>query len=416
VTAPPRVAVVDPYSGGARLAAAFAARGRESVAVLSSREVPELFRRSFRAGDFADVVVAADDSAATASALRHRRVGHVIAGSEPGVELADELAERLALPTNGQPLRSARRDKFLMGEALRARGIETAAQVCSADLDELLAWARRRGSWPVMAKPLRSVASDGVAVCAGEAELVAAHGAIVGRRNLLGEINEAMLVEEHLAGTEYVVDSVSAGGEHRVAAFWRYRRPSSGDADVFYDTIELLPVAGALQDELWSYATDALDALQISHGPAHMELMYRPGRGPVLVEVGARLHAGHHAVLSRDCGGDCALDMAADACLDPDGFGRRGGPHPLRRLGSTCFLIAPRAHLVRRSSTFDAVRARPSFHSMSITADRRPRRRIAGFVTLVHANRRTLADDSRWLRKLERSSLYEPERVGGAAP
>lgn len=36
-------------------------------------------------------------------------------------------------------------------------------------------------------------------------------------------------VQEYLQGTEYVVDSVSYDGEHRVTAFWKYdKRRANG--------------------------------------------------------------------------------------------------------------------------------------------------------------------------------------------
>src|SRR5262249_44131539 len=141
VMADDRVAVVDPYSSGALLAPAFAEHGYACVAVQTSREAPELFRSSFRPDDFDAIVYAANGAASTASELARRDVRHVLAGSEPGVELADELAELLGLPANGAAKRSARRDKYLMGEAVCARGLQAPAQFQSPRLDELQRWA-----------------------------------------------------------------------------------------------------------------------------------------------------------------------------------------------------------------------------------------------------------------------------------
>ena len=56
------------------------------------------------------------------------RIVAVLAGSEPGVELADKLSHRLRLRTNGEELSVARRNKYLMGEAVRAAGIRTVKQ------------------------------------------------------------------------------------------------------------------------------------------------------------------------------------------------------------------------------------------------------------------------------------------------
>src|SRR5262249_46345216 len=152
--------------------------GYACVAVQTRREAPELFRSSFRPDDFATVVNAAGGASSTAAELARLDVRHVLAGSEPGVELADELSERLGLPANGASKRSARSDKFLMGEAVRARGVHVPSQFQSPRLDELQRWVDGDARWPVVAKPRRSVASDSVAVCKTEAELARAHEAI----------------------------------------------------------------------------------------------------------------------------------------------------------------------------------------------------------------------------------------------
>ena len=403
----PRVAIVDAYSSGALLAPAFSKQGHECVAVHSRREIPELFRSSFVPDDFVTVMDAERGAEATAAELAGLDVRHVLAGSEPGVELADELCEQLGLAANGIEHRAARRDKYLMGEAVRSRGLRTPAQFHSPELDELLGWARDRGRWPVVAKPLRSVASDAVAVCTTDAELGQAHGAIAGRTNVLGDVNESILVQEFVEGPEYVVDTVSYAGHHRVAAFWCYHRPPAGlGVGVFYDAIELLPYEGEHQQALFAYAVEVLEALGIRYGPAHTELIWANGEGPVLVETGARLSAGNNATISRLCGGPCALDLVVDACLDPEGFLAAAAP---RLMGSAmnCFLIPPRGHRLRAQAPLDEIRGFASFHRLSIAQQNRGHP-VIGVVTLVDPSARVVRDDLRRLRELERTTLYEP--------
>lgn len=53
-------------------------------------------------------------------------------------------------------------------------------------------------------------------------EARAAFHRIKGRANQYGEQNEAVLVQEFMAGTEYVVNCVSREGEHKVVSLWRY--------------------------------------------------------------------------------------------------------------------------------------------------------------------------------------------------
>jgi D-3-phosphoglycerate dehydrogenase len=76
----------------------------------------------------------------------------------------------------------------------------------------------------------------------------------VGRTNALGERNDDALVQELLDGTEYVVDTVSAGGRHRAVAFWRYHRPGPTGDCPFYDAIELLRPARGRQEALLAAA------------------------------------------------------------------------------------------------------------------------------------------------------------------
>jgi len=405
---PARVAVVDAYSSGALLAPAFAKRGHECVAIHSCREVPELFRSSFTPDDFVTVLRTDNDASATAAELTRLDVRHVIAGSEPGVELADELCERMGLPANGAARRGARRDKYLMGEAVRSRGLRVPAQFHSPRLDELRGWARDHGRWPVVVKPLRSVASDSVAVCRTEDELGRAHDAIAGRKNLLGRVNESVLVQEFVDGQEYVVDTVSYSGQHRVAAVWCYHRAPSGlAASVFYDAIELLPYEGDRQESLLAYTAGVLDALEIRYGPAHTELIWTDGEGPVLVEIGARLSAGNNAILSRLCGGTCALDLTVEASLDPERFLAATPAPRLTGTALNCFLIPPQGHRLRARPPLDRIRELASFHRMSIA--RSPRRHpVVGVVTLIHPDRRVARDDLGRLRELERTRLYEP--------
>jgi biotin carboxylase len=401
-----RVAVVDPYSSGSLVAPAFAEHGYECVAVQTSREAPDLFRSSFRPDDFVSIIHA-NGEASTADELTRLDVRHVLAGSEPGVELADELCERLGLPANGVATRAARRDKYLMGEAVRARGLRTPAQFHSPRLDELRSWAESDARWPVVAKPLRSVASDSVVVCETDAELERAHDAIAGRTNVLGLVNESVLVQELVDGPEYVVDTVSHAGHHRVAAFWRYHAaPSDAPLGVFYDAMELLPYEGERQEALLAHAVGVLDALEIRYGPAHTELIWADGHGPVLIETGARLSAGNNAVLSRLCGGPCALDLVVEQCLDPDGF-LAMPPPGLTGTAMNCFLVPPRGRRLRSNPPLDGIRELTSFHGMSIAETSR-RHPVAGVVTLIHRDRSVVHEDLGRLRDLERAMLYEP--------
>jgi biotin carboxylase len=403
-----RAAIVDPYSSGAMLAPELAKMGCRCVAVQSAADVPPLFRSSFHPADFTEIIVHEGDCAATAAKLRELKVQALLPGSEMGVELADQLCDRLGLPSNGIGHSKARRDKFLMSEAVRAAGLRTPQQVCSGELPEILTWTRSHGRWPVIVKPVAACASDGVQSCAGEAEVQSAFQQIVGRRNMLGLVNEAALAQEFLSGSEYVVDTVSCEGRHRVTAFWKYHKPQNSSSFVSYDAMELLAYDGDVQEKLRAYATAALDALEIRIGPAHCELMWVDDQ-PVLMEIGARLSAGNNATLSRTCGGVCALDLTIAAYLDPRGFAAGIESHPKLKLAAANFFLIPgKTGRLKSLPRVDEIRALRSFQRMSIGAKvGEPLGRVAGAVTLVHPDRAVILEEIQALRELQDHGFYE---------
>ena len=145
-----------------------------------------------------------------------RLVG-VVAGSELGVEAADLLSEALSLPSNGSgALSEARRDKCKMQDRVGAAGLRSvrhARAECWGDVLGFLDWVEMP---LVVLKPLRSAGSDSIFKCRDEAQARRAFEAIIHKPNALGGVNEAVVVQEFLQGTEYIVDTVSRDGQHKV--------------------------------------------------------------------------------------------------------------------------------------------------------------------------------------------------------
>ncbi|WP_327303179.1 ATP-grasp domain-containing protein [Streptomyces sp. NBC_01298] len=202
--------MVDAYTRGNHLPPAFARLGVYVVHVQSTTELMTSMRppdlTAYRA------VVPHGTPAETAARLAEFEPICVVAGQEPGVELADELSELLGLPGNGTALSRARRDKYEMIETLRRAGVRCADQLKSGSAEEIVAWAEQRGAYPVVVKPLSSAATEGVAVCRGPVEIRKAAEAVLGTVNIFGERNDEVLVQPFLDGEEYMVDFVSYGG------------------------------------------------------------------------------------------------------------------------------------------------------------------------------------------------------------
>ena len=121
------------------------------------------------------------------------------------------------------------------------------------------------GSGPILCvvKPVESAGSDDVFKCTSAAEVRDGVNTIVGKINGLGEKNEGVLIQEFLDGEEYVVDSVSRDGQHKLMAIWKYDKRAIHDANFVYFGMKLQDAAGAQFDGLIAYAFSVLDALEI---------------------------------------------------------------------------------------------------------------------------------------------------------
>lgn len=101
------------------------------------------------------------------------------------------------------------------------------------------------------------------------------------------------------------MDKVSRDGEHKLVAVWQYEKRSVNDANFVYFGMRLVPPEKPEVRVLLEYADLVLNALDIKHGPSHMEVMLKsvtrtdPATDvdtveflPCLVEVGSRCHGG----------------------------------------------------------------------------------------------------------------------------
>jgi biotin carboxylase len=406
------IVIVDPYSAGAMLAEALRARGVKCIAVESSQTIPKAMRSRFNPAVFWDIIRHEDNYGRTLDAVGRHRPVFVVPGSESGVDLAEKLGDDLGLPANGAALREARRDKYLMAEAVRARGLRTAAQFQSSDIEEIVAWVKSTLDWPVIVKPPKSVASDSVALCHSTDELRTAAARILSATNALGCRNHAVLVQEFLAGTEYIVDTVSHDRRRKTTAFWQYNRPPTEGTGEFvsYDAMTLLPYAGERQEALQSYAFKVLDALAIDFGPAQCELMWVDGE-PVLVEAAARLSGGMGALLSGICGGISQVDETVSSLLEPERFLATLDETPrLQRRVVNLFLVPHRRGRLIRIRGFDEIRRLPTLHSASVGAQPGDMlKRVAGVVTLIDEDIESIERDIGVIRALEREGMFEVE-------
>jgi biotin carboxylase len=380
--------------------------------VQSHAEMPAEFLKTFRRRDYEEIIRHADNLEETAARLRNLGTRYVVAGSEWGVNLADQLSEALGLASNGARLTHARRNKFMMAQAVTRRGLRTPRQFCAGHVEQLLAWVRRNDCWPIVVKPPHSMSSEGVCLCGSETEVAQAFARLSGKVNKLGLVNETVLVQEFLEGPEYIVDTVSSAGQHRLIAIWKYTKQTAQPGLIgSFETKELLDREGDLARRLFEYASGVLDALEISYGPGHCEIVLVDGE-PYLLELGARTHGGELAhATCRAATGLSQIDATVESYLDPARFLRRPLKPRARSRGALMILLKPGLNgRVRAFKNLPEIKALPSFHGLHMDARLgQPPPRFLGLVILLHRERAIIEQDLRRIRELEEDGFYETE-------
>ena len=299
--APKYVIVIDTFSTGAMLSYLLFKAGYHIIRVLSADlgdlldMIPEgldglEYHSTLSLNTNEDFDMAFDDLASSIIKLGYK-IEAIFPGAETGVLLADKLSEFLKLRTNGTVLSEARRNKYIMGETVRSAGVRAVRQLKSSVWGEIETWlsAWNPSPYKVIVKPLDSAGSDDVTLCLSEDEVKQAFGNIMGKVNGLGLVNRAVLVQEYLEGQEYVIDTVSRDGEHKVVAIWAYDRRAANGAQFVCFGQRLLTMSDEHCAEIVAYQLKVLDALGIKHGPTHGEVKWHQDE-PVLIEVGARCH------------------------------------------------------------------------------------------------------------------------------
>src|SRR6056297_129318 len=247
----------------------------------------------------------------------------VIPGCETGVELSDQLAHQLNLPGNDLAFSHARRDKFKMYEACSKAGVHVLDYGEFDSLERLQTWVKTINKFPIVIKPARSTGADGLHFCNNPEEVSQAFENVIHSTNIFGESNQAVIAQEYASGYEIVVNTVSCNGWHRISDFWKYTKSETADGHSVYDGVEIVEDFGKETDAVLHYARSVLDALHISVGAAHIEIMVTTN-GPVLIECGARPMGGSFPQeIMQTCLGYTQLEMSLDSYLSPENFRKK---------------------------------------------------------------------------------------------
>jgi len=444
------VAIVDPYSSGRYLVYELHKRGIPMVCVRSSLKLGPFFLASYETHKqyYVATVDHGGDVQATASALHgcKHEIMAVIAGCEPGVELADVLSEHLGLASNGTELTCARRDKARMQDRLRECGVPSAEQIKSTDEKELVAWVQERearlgaAAYPVVVKPCGGSGGEGVFFCASQEDLVTARNELMDLTQATNGCKvEQLALQEFLSGTEYIVDTCSLEGEHLCCAVWRYSKRKGvpwAPKAIVTQYQEVLPSDAEECEALINYVFQVLDAVGLRHGPCHTEVMMTP-RGPILVEVNARMHGVQGPLMIEKSTGHGLASYVADAVLK--GWQGDGGllkrhiesgktstkgrwMYPRNQCAAIVMLISHEEGCLKAGIDTQLAGLKlpslsdvfPSVKTGGLLQQTTDLSTMAGYAILLHPHQKQLLDDISKIREAEAETLYPVSKDGPA--
>jgi biotin carboxylase len=361
----PAVAIVDPYSSGTMYAPALRRAGLSPVAVTSWPPPARSLAGSFRPGDFDQCWSEEHGRPGVMERVAQLSPVAVVPGTASGVELADELAASLTPGRSNVPeLALARRHKGAMVAAVGASGLPVARSVSARRPEDVERWIADEGmsGLDLVLKPAASAGTDGVVLSEGGRGWHRAMRRLQDQVNLLGAVNEEIVVQEYLKGTEYCIDTFTCDGRHTVTNICRYGKVRNGENFALYEHVEFLPYENPGNPELIRYTERVLDALGIRFGPAHTEVIWTSG-GPRLVETNARLAGGGIPAACFLATGDSGVNRLARYL---SGAGDLPPSYQQHRCVLTVMFMVPRSGTLRNTQAYQELSLLPTCRHLRV--------------------------------------------------
>merc|ERR1712048_104991 len=358
----------------------------------------------------------AETASAVKEAAASMPIAACIVGGESGVTLADHLSCELNVVSNGIFSGGDRRNKSVQQKAIKAAGLRAVREACGKTYSEVEEFVQSE-SFPIVVKPVESCGSDGVKICRTETEVKEHFNLLMEGQRKVGAQGAAVLCQEFLKGTEYVVDHVSRNGVHKTVMVWRYdKRPTNGAAFVYWG---MIPVDSQSEEAkiLIQYTRGVLDALGLKNGPTHGEVMMT-AEGPCLVEMNCRSNGadGAWVPLAEMLCGYTQPAVALDSHLHPARFESIPSvmPSPFKASGQLVVLVSYFEGVVVSTPGYEKMKQLPSFVALqtgygkgsqvAITVDLLS---AVGLVVLATPDSKQLETDLAEIRQIEKQGIFE---------
>ena len=264
----------------------------------------------------------------------------IIPGSEFGVDLATRLGSDLGLTGNSADRIKAMTEKDSMHQALKDNGLRYIRGKVVTSEEEAMKWYEELGVEDVVVKRVRGAGTQGVYLCNGRQEMIDAVKKSFANTVKTGSSDVAIMIQERIKGTEYIVNTVSCNGKHRLNSIWVYDKIKLPNGTNAYNSCPCVPRLQVGHSRLIRYAFQVADAIGVKYGPIHGEYMIDE-KGPVLIEVNCRpMGAGLDRKFVEDIFGHHETDVCLDSYLDPVKFEQEARkPYRVNKIGAIKHII-----------------------------------------------------------------------------
>lgn len=327
-----------------------------------------------------------------------RRVGidAVLTTNEYLTPLVAEICAALDLPGNDPALAKAARSKAAMAQQFARCGVTTPRTHFLGDESELCRLVTSgQLTFPCVTKPAEGAGSVGVRIVTSAEEAVSAFRAVQKQRGMYGMVlDPRVLVQELIQGAEYSVESITQNGRTtHLCVTRKIVTRGTHRVELGHGLPAVLPEE--VERAMYRQVDRAIGAVGIRNGASHTEVILTPDGQCVVIEIGARIGAGHIGFLIQHALG---IDPWA-ACLDT-ALGRPAHLLPTRSDYATArFLTAPHpgrltavAGLPDRSPQVPLVRLRRSLGE-TVTGSEDNTGRIGSFI-MVGSDRQRVDRDA----------------------
>ena len=377
----------------------------------TGEDTAELRRTSYEMLETKPEIIREDESyEKTLARIKELDPVVVVAGSESGVPLATRLADDLGLPGNPAENIPQMTRKDMMHEALKKAGIRYIKGRKIKSVEEALEFCKENKFTDAVVKPLQSAASQGLFLCNNLSDVENAVNTLLKMQDIFGRPITEVIIQERIRGTEYIVNTVSCNGVHKMNSMLRYKKQITPEGGYIYDYIETISRLESGHSEMVQYALKVADAIGIKYGMVHGEYVIDK-TGPVLIEVNCRpMGCSMTAEFLDSIYGQHETDTTLDCYLNPDKFmANLNKPYRPKRKGVLKLIIVPgdrevedhpvwqigsQLRSIYRIAAGDGTTARLYHKTRDLESN-------GGILYLVHDDEHVVQEDLKLLKEIE---------------